>query len=200
MSGIAGIAVRRGVPITPGDYAAIRGMTAALSQHGPHSANSHRDGSCVIAVSRGAAVDPDNGHQPFYNAEDTVHAVIDGAIFNHLQLRARVRAGYQWQGRSDCEVALGLYETSGITGLEALRGTYAAAIIDRRERALYLVRDRLGAKPLCYVHDGERIVFGSQIKALIADPRGCQLPAGHILRFDLDTGSIRLLGDALKAA
>ena len=224
MCGIAGTAVRRGVALTADDEMTARAMITSLSHRGPDGTRTYRDACCAIGFSRLAIVDLAGGQQPFHSADGMVHVMVNGEIFNHQQLRSGVRADYRWQGRSDSEVVLGLYETSGVRGLDALRGMYAAAIIDRRERAVYLVRDRLGIKPLFYWHDRERLVFASEIKALLSNPRCAarfdwptaladpaisghvaapagpppsyftgisQLPAGHTLRFDLETGDLR---------
>jgi asparagine synthase (glutamine-hydrolysing) len=169
MCAIAGLAVRNGVGITPADELSVDAMISTLKHRGPDGTCAHRDAVCAVAFSRLAIVDLAGGRQPFTSADGRVTVMVNGEVFNHRQLRSQVRAGYRWQGRADSEIVLGLYETSGIDGLEALRGMYAAVVIDRREQAVYLVRDRLGIKPLFYSCDGDRLVFASEIKAMLAD-------------------------------
>jgi asparagine synthase (glutamine-hydrolysing) len=238
MCGIAGMAVRNGLTVTPADRADVDTMIATLTHRGPDGTRAVYDATCAVAFSRLAIVDPPGGQQPFSSADGMITVLVNGEIFNHEQLRAGVRPGYRWQGRSDTEAVLARYESTGISGLKALRGMYAAVVVDRREQAVYLLRDRLGIKPLFYSSRGRRLVFASEIKALLAAPGAgrapgfdwvtaladpainghiaapagpppsyftdiSQLPAAHVLRFDLATGALRLeeywrLGEAAE--
>ncbi|MBU0801605.1 MAG: asparagine synthase (glutamine-hydrolyzing), partial [Alphaproteobacteria bacterium] len=108
------------------------------------------------------------GHQPFVSHDGQIVVVQNGEIFNHVELAAELaRDGYPCETHCDTEVLLRLYERDGIDMVHRLNGMFAIAIFDRRERALYLIRDRIGVKPLYLHDDGDRLLFGSEIKALL---------------------------------
>lgn len=121
-------------------------------------------------------IDLAGGHQPFLSDDGQIAVVQNGEIFNHVELAQELgRTGHQCRTHSDTEVLLRLYERDGIDFIRKLNGMFAIAIYDAREQALYLVRDRIGVKPL-YVHDnGQQLVFGSEIKALLKS--GMRQPA-----------------------
>jgi len=148
---------------------ALRGMAQALVHRGPDDEGiRHRPARGVaIGNRRLSIIDLGGGHQPFVSDDGLVAVVQNGEIFNHVELAAELRAqGVRLDTHSDTEVILRLYEREGIACLSRLNGMFAIAIDDAREDALYLVRDRIGVKPL-YVHDdGQRLVFASELKAL----------------------------------
>ena len=113
-------------------------------------------------------------NQPMANEDGTVQVVFNGEIYNHAEIRAELEAvgGHVWKtDHSDTEVILHAFEQWGIECLHRFRGMFAIALWDARQRQLWLVRDRIGVKPLYYsVHHG-RITFASEIKALLADPQ-----------------------------
>ena len=112
--------------------------------------------------------------QPMMNEDETLRVVFNGEIYNHAEIRAELEhlGGHRWRtDHSDTEVILHAFEQWGISCLQRFRGIFAFALWDEREQALWLVRDRIGVKPLYYsVHNG-RITFASEIKALLADPQ-----------------------------
>ena len=112
--------------------------------------------------------------QPMMNEDGTLRVVFNGEIYNHAEIRAELErlGGHRWRtDHSDTEVILHAFEQWGISCLQRFRGIFAFALWDEREQALWLVRDRIGVKPLYYsVHHG-RITFASEIKALLADPQ-----------------------------
>jgi asparagine synthase (glutamine-hydrolysing) len=113
-------------------------------------------------------------NQPMANEDGTLQVVFNGEIYNHAEIRAELEriGGHRWKtNHSDTEVILHAFEQWGIDCLHRFRGMFAFALWDTRHRQLWLVRDRLGVKPLYYsVHHG-RITFASEIKALLADPQ-----------------------------
>ncbi|MDO9135092.1 asparagine synthase (glutamine-hydrolyzing) [Hydrogenophaga sp.] len=148
---------------------ALHGMAQALIHRGPDDEGIHCRPARGVAIGnrRLSIIDLGGGHQPFVSDDGQIAVVQNGEIFNHIELAAELRAqGVRLDTQSDTEVILRLYEREGIACLQRLNGMFAMAIDDARADALYLARDRIGVKPL-YVHDdGQRMVFGSEMKAL----------------------------------
>jgi asparagine synthase (glutamine-hydrolysing) len=137
----------------------------------------------ALGSKRLSIIDIAGGHQPFVSDDGQVAVVQNGEIFNYVELAAELRAqGVQLRSRSDTEVLLRLYEREGIACLRRLNGMFAIAIDDGREDALYLARDRIGVKPLYWMEQGGRTLFGSEIKGLLpaaAVPPQIDLEAIH---------------------
>jgi asparagine synthase (glutamine-hydrolysing) len=116
----------------------------------------------------------DAAAQPMCNADGSIQLVFNGEIYNHAEIRRELEATgrYRWKtDHSDTEVIIHAFEEWGIGCLERFRGMFALAIWDARERALWLVRDRIGVKPLYFSRHHGRLVFASEIKALLRDPQ-----------------------------
>ena len=148
---------------------ALRGMAQALLHRGPDDEGIHHRPQRGVAIGnrRLAIIDLGGGHQPFVSDDGQIAVVQNGEIFNHVELAAELRAqGVRLRTHSDTEVILRLYEREGIACLRRLNGMFAIAIDDAREDALYLARDRIGVKPLFVHDDGQRMLFGSEPKAL----------------------------------
>jgi len=148
---------------------ALRGMAQALLHRGPDDEGIHHRLQRGVAIGnrRLAIIDLGGGHQPFVSDDGQIAVVQNGEIFNHVELAAELRAqGVHLRTHSDTEVILRLYEREGIACLRRLNGMFAIAIDDAREDALYLARDRIGVKPLFVHDDGQRLLFGSEPKAL----------------------------------
>jgi asparagine synthase (glutamine-hydrolysing) len=112
-------------------------------------------------------------NQPMSNEDDTLWVAFNGEIYNHAEIRAELQAlgGHRWKtDHSDTEVILHAFEQWGIDCLERFRGMFAIALWDARKRQLWLVRDRIGIKPLYYSQHHGRLTFASEIKALLQDP------------------------------
>jgi asparagine synthase (glutamine-hydrolysing) len=148
--------------------AALAGMAASLAHRGPDDKGLWHQPQRGVAIgnTRLSIIDIGGGHQPFVSDDRQVAVVQNGEIFNYIELAADLRAqGVRLDTNSDTEVILRLYEHEGIDGLKKLNGMFAIAIDDAREDAMYLVRDRIGVKPLYVADDGNRVLFGSEIKA-----------------------------------
>ena len=166
MCGIFGYWDRKQQPL--GDDA-LRGMAQALLHRGPDDEGIHHQPRRGVALGnrRLSIIDLGGGHQPFVSDDGQIAVVQNGEIFNHVELAAELRAqGVRLHTHSDTEVILRLYEREGIACLRRLNGMFAIAIDDAREDALYLARDRIGVKPLFVHDDGQRMLFGSEPKAL----------------------------------
>ncbi|MEA2150405.1 MAG: hypothetical protein QOD69_2235, partial [Solirubrobacteraceae bacterium] len=164
MCGICGLAALDGGPV---DAAPLEAMSAALEHRGPDDAASVTDGPVALAARRLAIIDLASGRQPLSNEDGRVHAALNGEILNHAALRTKLqRAGHRFATRCDTEVLVHLYEERGEGMLDALRGMFAFAIWDAKERRLLLARDRFGIKPLYWRAAGGVLSFASELKAL----------------------------------
>ncbi|RYX97697.1 MAG: asparagine synthase (glutamine-hydrolyzing) [Comamonadaceae bacterium] len=150
--------------------AALDAMEARLLHRGPDDQGIWSQPARGVAIGncRLSIIDLGGGHQPFVSDDGQVSVVQNGEIFNYVELAAELRAqGVRLDTESDTEVILRLYEREGIGFVSKLNGMFAIAIDDVREDAMYLIRDRIGVKPL-YVHDdGRRAVFASEIKSIL---------------------------------
>ena len=149
----------------------IARMTDRIAHRGPDDAGLYRDDHAALGFRRLSIVDLSGGHQPLSNEDGTVWTVFNGEIYNFPALRRRLEArGHTLRTNSDTEVLVHLYEDEGPGLFTLLRGMYALAIWDARKRILVLGRDRLGQKPLIYRHEGDRILFASELKSLLTLP------------------------------
>ena len=152
----------------------LAGMGEQLAHRGPDDDGEWHQPQRGIGIGnrRLSIIDIAGGHQPFVSADGSVAVVQNGEIFNYVELAAELRAqGVKLETQSDTEVILRLYEREGIAGLVRLNGMFAIAIDDTREDALYLVRDRIGVKPLYVMEAAGRMLFASEIKALLPAAR-----------------------------
>lgn len=168
MCGIAGVfSVDHSERIDP---ALIRRMTDVIVRRGPDDDGQFVSGNVGIGMRRLSIIDVAGGHQPIANEDESLWIVFNGEIFNHLPLQQGLKQrGHHFRTRSDTETILHLFEEEGPACLRHLRGMFAIAIWDTRRRSLFIARDRLGIKPLHYAFDGRRLVFGSEIKAVLQD-------------------------------
>jgi asparagine synthase (glutamine-hydrolysing) len=159
--GIAGIA----------DEALVRRMAATIVHRGPDGDGYFANDGVALGARRLSIIDLPGSNQPIFNEDGSVVTVFNGEIYNYQELRSILEAkGHALRTAGDTEVLVHLYEEYGEAGVHLLRGMFAYAIWDRRRRRLLLARDRLGIKPLYYAEVGGRLVFASEIKALMAVP------------------------------
>jgi len=177
MCGIAGKIVFG--PADPGGArpvtsALLDRMVATLRHRGPDDAGRHVDpsGRAGLAMSRLSIIDLATGHQPIANEDKTVWVVLNGEIYNYRSLRDGLEPRHRFVTGSDTEVLVHLYEEHGARLVDHLRGMFAFALWDAPRRRLVVARDRVGQKPLYVAHDAatKRLTFGSELKALLADP------------------------------
>ncbi len=169
MCGICGVVNWDGAPV---EEEVVGRMAATLRHRGPDGQGVFVDGPCGLGHTRLAVIDlsPDAA-QPMANEDGSLYIVFNGEVYNYRTLREQVAGrGHRLSSHSDTEVILHLYEDFGPACLDYLRGMFAFALWDGRQRRLVLARDRVGKKPLFYYHDAHRFVFGSEIKALLAHP------------------------------
>jgi asparagine synthase (glutamine-hydrolysing) len=164
--------------------ARVRVMCSRLTHRGPDDEGYHVAGHAAVGMRRLSIIDIASGQQPIWNEDGTLCIVFNGEVFNYIELRAELEAaGHAFRTRSDTETILHLYEQEGVAGFARLRGQFAVAILDVRTGALVLARDHLGIIPLFYAHDGERLAFASELKALRAIGRGRDISPAAVARF-----------------
>ena len=167
MCGIAGILeFGRDARANP---TALRAMCHIIAHRGPDDDGFHTDGPVGIGMRRLSIVDVAGGHQPISNEDGSITIVYNGEIYNHLALREQLIArGHSYRTHSDTETIVHLYEEYGRDCVNHLRGMFAFALWDRKKKTLFIARDRLGIKPLYYRLSSDRLLFGSEIKVLLA--------------------------------
>ena len=150
----------------------ITRMCDVITHRGPDDWGCHVETNAnfgaAIGMRRLSIIDVARGHQPISNEDGSVWIVFNGEIYNYRELREWLLArGHQMRTQTDTETIVHLYEEEGERCVERLRGMFAFAIWDSRQRSLLLARDRIGKKPLHYAQVGDTLVFGSEIKSLL---------------------------------
>lgn len=167
MCGIAGVFNLNGEPVSP---VILRRMTDAIAHRGPDGEGQWIEGSIGLAHRRLAIIDlSPAGHQPMISADQRYVLSYNGEVYNFQELRVELEArGYQFHSKTDSEVVINAWIEWGADCVTRFNGMFAFAIWDKRERSLYLVRDRYGIKPLYYASWGQTFLFGSEQKAILA--------------------------------
>jgi len=166
MCGIAGIVASD--QLAEEDAARAVLMRDVLTHRGPDGAGLHTDAHAILAHRRLSIVDLAGGHQPLANEDGTVWVTFNGEIYNHADVRRDLEvAGHRYRTRSDTETIVHAYEQWGDDCVTRFRGMFAFAIWDAPRRRLLLVRDRLGVKPVYWARVGTRLLFASEIKAIL---------------------------------
>jgi asparagine synthase (glutamine-hydrolysing) len=169
MCGIAGILYSD--PRRTPDPGLLKRMCDTLVHRGPDDEGMIALDAAGLGMRRLSIIDLKTGHQPLSNEDGSVWIVFNGEIYNFRELRAELEAGgHRFRTSSDTEVIVHGYEAWGDAVCEKLNGIFAFALWDRRRRRLFAARDHLGVKPLYWYRDGEKLVFGSEIKAILACP------------------------------
>lgn len=167
MCGIAGI-LGGSAPV---ERATLEGMIGQLNHRGPDGRGFYTQGPVGLAHARLSIIDLAGGDQPIHNEDQSVWVILNGEIFNHIELRqALEQTGHHFYTRSDTEVIVHLYEQYGERFVDHLNGQFAVALWDVRQGRLILARDRTGIRPLFYHWAGQRLAFASEVKALFALP------------------------------
>lgn len=167
MCGICGIYNLQGAPV---DRDLLGRMNDTMVHRGPDGSGMFIDGFIGLGHRRLAIIDLHTGEQPMATDDGCLQVVFNGEIYNFLELKEELEGcGHRFRTHSDTEVLLHGYRQWGEAVVDRLRGMFAIALWDAQSRKLLLVRDRLGKKPLYYHFDGSRLVFGSEMKAILAD-------------------------------
>ena len=167
MCGIAGIL--SGADAEPPSQAELAGMVAQLRHRGPDGTGFYIEGRVGLGHARLSIIDLSTGDQPIHNEDRSAWVVLNGEIFNYVELRAELeRAGHRFYTQSDTEVIVHLYEQHGDDFVQHLNGQFAIALWDAQRHRLVLARDRTGIRPLFYTQHNDRLLFASEAKALFA--------------------------------
>jgi asparagine synthase (glutamine-hydrolysing) len=168
MCGICGLA-GRAIDGPPLSAPALRAMTEAIVHRGPDEAGHRIAPGIALGMRRLSIIDLDSSHQPLANESQDVWTVFNGEIFNFRELHGELRArGHRLGSAGDTEAIVHLYEEHGPAFAKRLRGMFAIALWDERNRRLVLTRDRMGVKPLYYSIGPRGLAFASEIKSLLA--------------------------------
>lgn len=151
--------------------AAIVAMADAIAHRGPDSEGYFEDGRAALGFRRLAIIDLAGANQPLYNENRSLVLVFNGEIYNYRELRRQlIAAGHAFSTQGDAEVVLHGFEQWGEGALDRLRGMFAFVLYDAATGELFCARDAFGIKPLYYAAEGDRILFGSEIKGVLAHP------------------------------
>lgn len=147
----------------------LRAMCDAIAHRGPDAEGFHIADGVAIGMRRLSIIDIGGGQQPIANEDGLIVVVFNGEIYNHHELRRQLEArGHRFRTRSDTEVLVHLYEDFGAQMVSRLKGMFAFAIWDSRNKSLVIARDRTGMKPLSYLELPEGLVFCSELRSLLA--------------------------------
>jgi asparagine synthase (glutamine-hydrolysing) len=183
MCGIAGALDRSGAPVP---IAMLRRMSDVIAHRGPDGEGQYADGPVGLANRRLAIIDPrPEGDQPMVDATGDFVITYNGELYNYRELRSELeRAGRSFRTDTDTEVVLNAYAHWGGACVERFNGMFAFAVWDRANGELFLARDRYGIKPLYYAEVGPVVLFGSEIKSLLAaDGLAASVSLPHLLEY-----------------
>ncbi|MFZ3047428.1 MAG: asparagine synthase (glutamine-hydrolyzing), partial [Desulfatirhabdiaceae bacterium] len=167
MCGIAGFVSRKGDRDASPDR--LTSMVQTLFHRGPDESGMAIHDGVAMGMRRLSIIDLSGGQQPIYNEDQTIWTVFNGEIYNFKTLRRElIKKGHVFRTQSDTEVIVHAYEEYETEFPRYLNGMFAIAIHDRKRKRLMLVRDHIGIKPLYYSMDNKDLIFGSEIKAILA--------------------------------
>lgn len=166
MCGIFGILDRKG--LSPDDAGLLKALADSMVHRGPDGEGFHSEANAAIGMRRLAIIDLQGGWQPLWNEDRSIALVANGEVYNFVELRKDLEArGHRFRTNSDCETIIHLYEEHGRDCVHHLRGMFAFALLDIRNRRALIVRDRLGEKPLFLAEREGRLVFASELASLV---------------------------------
>jgi asparagine synthase (glutamine-hydrolysing) len=146
----------------------IDSMCQVIRHRGPDDQGTWTDNGVALGMRRLAIIDLSGGHQPIYNEDRNILVVFNGEIYNYRQLQQELQErGHHFETDSDTEAIVHAYEEYGDDCVKHLRGMFVFAIWDKKRKRMFIARDRFGKKPLNYYWDGQRLIFGSEIKSIL---------------------------------
>lgn len=154
----------------PVDMVIVRHMCDSIAHRGPDQEGFYHGEGVGLGIKRLSIIDLAGGNQPISNEDGSIWVVYNGEIYNYKELTDYLKSkGHRFRSKSDTEVLVHGFEEYGPEFISRLKGMFAFALYDANVRRLYLVRDRLGIKPLFYSIGQDRVLFGSEIKAILQD-------------------------------
>ncbi len=146
----------------------IDSMCKVIRHRGPDDQGTWVGDGAALGMRRLSIIDLAGGHQPIFNEDQSILVVLNGEIYNYRELREELQArGHDFRTNSDTETIVHAYEEYGDDCVKHLRGMFTFALWDRKRQRLLAARDRFGKKPLNYYWDGQRLIFGSEIKSIL---------------------------------
>lgn len=147
----------------------VRRMNACIAHRGPDADGTWQNQKVVLGHRRLSIIDTSPaGNQPFFSQDKQIVVVFNGEIYNYLELKSELSGEYSFQTSSDTEVLIAAYLKWGIQCLDKFFGMFAFALWDNRDESLYIVRDRLGIKPLYFYNGNDALIFSSEIRAILS--------------------------------
>ncbi len=201
MCGICGIIYREKKQRV--DQAFLKKMCDVITHRGPDDEGTYVHQNIGLGMRRLSIIDLSTGKQPISNEDDAIWIVFNGEIYNHKSIRADLeKLGHRFKTQTDTEAIVHAYEEYGESCVQKLNGMFAFAIWDNRNHTLFLARDRLGIKPLYYLFDKNRFIFGSEIKSILQAgdvPKRIDLQAlDHFLTFEFIPAPLSIFQDIKK--
>lgn len=213
MCGISGVISNSS--LNPYQLSCLGKMNASLVHRGPDGKGDYIANQVAFAMRRLSVIDLEGGGQPLFNEDKTIALVANGEVYNYIELTDSLKIkGHSFLTHSDCETIIHLYEEYGEDFIHHLRGMYAFSLHDQKKNLVYIVRDRMGEKPLYYFKKNDFLLFSSEMKSLLSstlvpfefdsksvydyfhyqfvpEPRTPlkdvkKLPAGHLIKIDLN--------------
>lgn len=153
------------------DSNVLKKMAFSIKHRGPDGEGFFQDEFVSSGMVRLSIIDLSTGDQPFYNADKSIIVFCNGEIYNYIELREELKKqGYFFKTNSDIEVIAFLYEKYGIDFVNRLNGMYAISLYDQNKGEFFLIRDRLGVKPIYFYRNGNEFVYASELKAILEYP------------------------------
>ncbi|MFP5274968.1 asparagine synthetase B family protein [Coleofasciculus sp.] len=171
MCGFAGFVDFRNRQQLPQYWEYLSQMGQELSLRSPDGEQRVNFSHLWLVYRRLSIIDVAGGVQPIANEDETLFVVVNGEIYNHIELRSHLREKHHFRTNSDAEIILHLYEELGPKALNYLNGMFAIALWDKQRQQLFLARDRLGIKPLYYTLVDSQLIFGSTLASLLVHPK-----------------------------
>ncbi|MFH1958583.1 MAG: asparagine synthase (glutamine-hydrolyzing) [bacterium] len=168
MCGICGIINFNGKPVSA---ELLKKMADLLEHRGPDAEGYYIRAQVGMGMRRLSIIDLETGHQPIHNEDEKIWLVLNGEIYNFQELRTNLQSkGHKFYTKSDVETVVHLYEDYGVDCLKYINGMFAFALWDERRKLLFIARDRLGKKPLCYTWLDGSFYFASELKSFLTVP------------------------------
>ena len=168
MCGIVGLIKKQSLKKI--DIFNIKNLSSKLKHRGPDDVGEFIDHNIIFSMRRLSIIGLNNGKQPLISDDKNIILIINGEIYNYIELKKRLRKKYLFKTESDSEVILALYNLHGKKFIKYLRGMFAFALYDKKKGLILVGRDRIGEKPLYYFKNQEKIIFSSELRNIISHP------------------------------